>query len=150
MPDRIENSLAPLDRAPTHEGVGYHEFVESEFAPGSGRCDKCGGGPAADIHQKPLDHMARVADALEEIKGAHKLAYAQLLPAAQRIAFALEQIAMAISPKLRYASYGCERCNAAFGRFSCDGQPFAASVPCETSVRHGSENIATSGCTSVT
>lgn len=66
-PDRNESSSAPLDRAPTHEGAGYHEFVESEFAPGSGRCDKCGGGPVADIHQKPVDHMARVADALERI-----------------------------------------------------------------------------------
>ena len=47
--------------------IPYHSFVESEFPEGRGRCDTCGGGEGAEIHQKPVDQMARIADALERI-----------------------------------------------------------------------------------
>ena len=47
----------------------YHAFTPSEFAPESGRCDKCGGSEGAAEHQKPVDQMARIADALERIAG---------------------------------------------------------------------------------
>ncbi len=57
----------PLDRPPINPDLPHHEFVESEFEEGAGRCDRCGGGPLAQIHQKPVDQMARIADALERI-----------------------------------------------------------------------------------
>jgi hypothetical protein len=63
----LSERVAAVNRASMLEGIGYHPFVESEFAPGCGRCDTCGGGPLADVHQKPVDQMARVADALERI-----------------------------------------------------------------------------------
>lgn len=47
--------------------VGPHAFVPSEFSTGAGFCDRCGGGPGAEIHQKPVDQLARIADALERI-----------------------------------------------------------------------------------
>ena len=62
-----ERQPIPDDRAPVNDGLPHHEFVPSEFAPDSGRCDKCGGGPLAPIHLKPVDQMARIADALEGI-----------------------------------------------------------------------------------
>ena len=62
-----ERQEVPPDRPAIFDGLGPHDFVESEFAPGSGRCDKCGGGPLAPIHLKPVDQMARIADALERI-----------------------------------------------------------------------------------
>jgi hypothetical protein len=55
------------DRPAINDGLPYHEFLPSEFAPESGRCDKCGGGPDAPIHQKPVDQVARIAEALERI-----------------------------------------------------------------------------------
>jgi len=57
----------PLDRPAVNQEAGYHEFVPSEFAPESGRCDRCGGGQMAAIHQAPVDNVARIADALEGI-----------------------------------------------------------------------------------
>ena len=45
----------------------YHKFRVSEFDPDCGRCDQCGGGELAPEHQKPVDQMARIADALERI-----------------------------------------------------------------------------------
>ena len=45
----------------------YHKFIPSEFDHDCGRCDKCGGGEGAPEHQKPVDQMARIADALEQI-----------------------------------------------------------------------------------
>ena len=62
-----ERQPIPDDRAPVNDGLPHHEFVPSEFAPDSGRCDKCGGGPLAPIHLKPVDQMARIADALQRI-----------------------------------------------------------------------------------
>ena len=73
------------DRPPINDLMGPHPFVESEFEEGAGRCDKCGGGPDAEIHQKPVDHLARVADALEALDS--------WAPAVARIANALERIA---------------------------------------------------------
>jgi hypothetical protein len=55
------------DRPPVNDGLPHHEFVPSEFAPESGRCDTCGGGANSAIHSKPVDQMARIADALEGI-----------------------------------------------------------------------------------
>lgn len=57
-------------RPPVNDGLPNHNFEPSEFAPESGRCDKCGGGPLAPIHQKPVDQIERIADALMEIAGA--------------------------------------------------------------------------------
>ena len=54
-------------RPAVNDAVPPHAFAESEFAPGCGRCDKCGGGPGAAIHQPAVDQMARIADALERI-----------------------------------------------------------------------------------
>lgn len=54
-------------RPPVNDAVAPHPFAESEFAPESGRCDRCGGGPGAEIHKAPVDQMARIADALERI-----------------------------------------------------------------------------------
>ena len=39
---------------------GYYDYQQ-------GRCDRCGGGSLAKEHQKPVDQMARIADALERI-----------------------------------------------------------------------------------
>ena len=55
------------ERPPVNDGLPPHKFVPSEFAPESGRCDQCGGGAGAPIHSKPVDQMARIADALERI-----------------------------------------------------------------------------------
>ena len=57
----------PPDRPAVNDMAGPHDFVPSEFAPDSGRCDRCGGGALAQIHLKPVDPMARIADALERI-----------------------------------------------------------------------------------
>jgi len=65
-----ERQLIFPDRPAINDGLPHHEFVPSEFAPGSGRCDTCGGGLLAPIHQKPVDQMARIADALERIADA--------------------------------------------------------------------------------
>ena len=62
-----ERQPIPDDRAPVNDGLPHHDFIPSEFAPDSGRCDKCGGGPLAPIHLKPVDQMARIVDALERI-----------------------------------------------------------------------------------
>ena len=67
--DREPPSI-PADRPAVNDMAGYHRFEPSEFAPQSGRCDRCGGGELAEIHQKPVDQMARIAGALEEIAGA--------------------------------------------------------------------------------
>ena len=74
-------------RPAVNDAVPPHAFAESEFAPGCGRCDKCGGGPGAAIHQPAVDQMARIADALERIAVA--LEYA-----GERSALALERIAV--------------------------------------------------------
>ena len=84
-----------LNRPPTHDTIGYHPYVESEFAPGSGRCDKCAGGPDADIHKKPVEtaeQLERVASALEELETAHEATAGTLLPCLERIAAALERL----------------------------------------------------------
>jgi hypothetical protein len=65
--DRQERQPISGDRPPVNDGLPAHEFEPSEFAPESGRCDKCGGGPDAPIHQKPVDQQKRIADALERI-----------------------------------------------------------------------------------
>ena len=71
-PDREIPSI-PADRPAVNDMVGPHAFIPSEFAPESGRCDICGGGSLAEIHQKPVDQMARIADALERIAKAFEL-----------------------------------------------------------------------------
>ena len=68
-PDR-EISSIPADRPAVNDMVGPHAFIPSEFAPESGRCDICGGGSLAEIHQTPVDQVARIADALEGIQDA--------------------------------------------------------------------------------
>ena len=75
MPDREDmGSIAasvtvetPANRPPVNDQIPRHEFVESEFLPGCGRCDRCGGGPLAEIHQERVDPMERIATALERI-----------------------------------------------------------------------------------
>jgi hypothetical protein len=60
----------PRDRPPVNNELPYHPFQQSEFPEGRGRCDSCGGGPDAPIHQKPIDsaeQLKRIADALESI-----------------------------------------------------------------------------------
>lgn len=52
------------DRAPIHKDAGRHDFVESEFPGGAGRCDICGGGPLAEIHLRPIDQAERAAEAI--------------------------------------------------------------------------------------
>lgn len=68
-PDREISSIPP-DRPAVNDMVGPHAFIPSEFAPESGRCDICGGGSLAEIHQTPVDQVARIADALEGIHDA--------------------------------------------------------------------------------
>jgi hypothetical protein len=75
MPDPTierETFSIPADRPAVNDMAGLHAFVPSEFAPESGRCDICGGGSLAEIHQKPVDQMARIADALERIAKAYE------------------------------------------------------------------------------
>src|SRR5439155_184908 len=96
-PDTVEFSPAAADRAPIHAGAGKHDFVPSEFRPELGRCDICGGGPRAEIHQAPVDHLARIAEHMERLScfvevGAER--WVQRDPAAvalERIADALER-----------------------------------------------------------
>ena len=66
MPDP---TLLQTDRPAIFIEGGPHDYVESEFAQGAGRCDKCGGGPDAAIHHW-VDPQERMAVALEEIAGA--------------------------------------------------------------------------------
>jgi hypothetical protein len=82
------------DRAPVNDGLPHHEFVPSEFAPESGRCDTCGGGPDAPIHSKPVDQMARIADALERIAAHLEAIRDQGDYIGGRAALALERIAV--------------------------------------------------------
>jgi hypothetical protein len=74
MPDLEAEPAEHVDhsRPPVNDAVPPHDFVPSEFDPDCGRCDRCGGGPGAVIHQAPVDQMARIADALERIT--HQLA----------------------------------------------------------------------------
>jgi hypothetical protein len=58
--------MSPEDHPAILE-MPYHKFKPSEFPGGEGRCDFCGGGEGAEVHQKPVDQMARIADALEGI-----------------------------------------------------------------------------------
>lgn len=96
------------DRPPIDDAMGFHVFVESEFEKGAGRCDKCGGGPLAAIHQVPVDHMARIADALTSGQLAFdvgRIAGAVSNPGdeggqLQRIADALERIADYLKPRI--------------------------------------------------
>lgn len=64
--ERMQERIA-ADRPPINPTLGYHPYQESEFPEGAGHCDACGGGPLAEIHQKPVDQLARIADALESI-----------------------------------------------------------------------------------
>lgn len=89
-----ERQESAADRAPIHDGLPYHEFQESEFAPGCGRCDKCGGGPAAAIHQAPVDQQKRIADALERIAAHLESIRDHLEYSVERGALALERIAV--------------------------------------------------------
>ena len=67
MPDIEPTEHVDYSRPAVNDALGPHDFIPSEFDPECGRCDKCGGGPGAAIHQKPVDQMARIADALERI-----------------------------------------------------------------------------------
>lgn len=78
MPEpTLDDILAPrTDRPPINPAFesaqwkdGRHRFIPSEYAPDSGRCDKCGAGPDHDVHQPSPDHLKRIADALERIAG---------------------------------------------------------------------------------
>ena len=102
MPDREDmGSIAasvtvetPANRPPVNDQIPRHEFVESEFLPGCGRCDRCGGGPAADIHQERVDPMERIALALERIAAHLESMRDQMEYASPRMALALERIAV--------------------------------------------------------
>jgi len=103
MPDpTIEREVTPIpaDRPAVNEMAGHHLFVPSEFAPESGRCDICGGGEQVAIHQKPVDQMSRIADALTETVPLHidslDGTLATIVVTADRIAGALEEIAGAL------------------------------------------------------
>ena len=90
MPDlEPEADLVDLSfsRPAVNDALPPHDFVPSEFDPTCGRCDRCGGGPGAAIHQAPVDQMARIADALERIAVAMEYA-------GERSALALERIAV--------------------------------------------------------
>lgn len=52
---------------PIHEGIGPHRFVDSEFEHGKGRCDRCGGGPLAEIHQQRVDPLELIAGRMEPL-----------------------------------------------------------------------------------
>jgi hypothetical protein len=82
------------DTHPAILEMPYHEFIPSEFAPDSGRCDKCGGGEGAPEHQKPVDQMVRIADALERIAAHLESVRDQAEYALPRAALALERIAV--------------------------------------------------------
>ncbi len=70
MQETVEREV-PRDRPPVDFTQAPHKFVESEFPAGKGRCDMCGGGPDAEIHQPRVDPgqvvMERIATALERI-----------------------------------------------------------------------------------
>lgn len=66
--ERAEALINP-NRDPIHEALGPHKYQESEFEHGAGRCDKCGGGEFAAIHQPVVDQGKRAADSLEYIAG---------------------------------------------------------------------------------
>jgi hypothetical protein len=53
----------PADKRPILETTP-HDYIESEFPEGRGRCDVCGGGPEAKIHNH-VDPLERIAIALE-------------------------------------------------------------------------------------
>jgi hypothetical protein len=89
--ERYENPAPPSGRPPIHD-TGYHEFQESEFPNGAGRCDTCGGGPDAEIHHKPVDPLERIATALEEIAGAMHRQEDRAGEALERIASVLEKL----------------------------------------------------------
>jgi hypothetical protein len=57
------------NREPIHLELPPHEFVDSEFEQGKGYCDKCGGGPGAEIHHplKRIEPIVRIAEALERL-----------------------------------------------------------------------------------
>lgn len=91
MPDQAVDSPEsapvepPPDRRPINDTMGPHEYVESEFPAGKGRCDLCGGGPLHEIHAKQVDPLVRIASALEHIESAAHAVYS--------VAWALERIA---------------------------------------------------------
>jgi hypothetical protein len=65
-PQRKPSERRPYNPSrPAIHDTGYHPFKESEFAEGVGYCDHCGGGPDAEVHQKPIDQMERLATILE-------------------------------------------------------------------------------------
>ena len=67
MPDPAirEPFETPADKRPILETTP-HDYIESEFPEGKGRCDVCGGGPEAKIHHF-VDPMERIASALENL-----------------------------------------------------------------------------------
>ena len=69
MPDLESEPAEHVDysRPAVNDALPPHDFVPSEFDPACGRCDRCGGGPGAELHQRPVDQAARIADALERI-----------------------------------------------------------------------------------
>jgi hypothetical protein len=91
--EHVDYASYKAARPPVNESVGPHPFAESEFTPGCGRCDRCGGGPDAEIHQPVVDQMARIADALVDAGVAFEATAGSALPYLARIADALERIA---------------------------------------------------------
>ena len=99
----------------------YHKYVVSEFDPTCGRCDKCGGSEGADVHQKPVDQMARIADALDTLANGVELGFPEImesLPVFGRIADALERIAAHLESVRDQAEYALPRAALALERIA--------------------------------
>ena len=100
---KMENHISS-EHAPINPAVGRHDFVPSEFSPQSGRCDTCGGTADAEIHQKPVDQVERIADALESIDVTLEVIWST--GRLERITDALEQIAGHLSAITNLTSAG--------------------------------------------
>lgn len=97
MPD--PEMVAALDPGegyhPPIADMGPHRFVDSEFEHGKGRCDRCGGGPLADIHAEKTDPLKEIAGRMEPLIAldrVHERLQDLIIPT-DRAAVALEGIA---------------------------------------------------------
>jgi hypothetical protein len=100
----LEDFTPRTDRSAINPQVPYHKFVESEYEQGAGHCDVCGGGPDAEIHQKPVDQMARIADALDMI-ASDTSSLILMADNRHRVVNALERIADALERPYRMGAF---------------------------------------------